>query len=146
MNEASVWRRALARKIALPYAANPKVSAAAVVGSAAQGNADRFSDIDLAIFWAEPPTDKERRDIVRRVRGRRGPLVPSHEEFAGSSRHNGLVSDVTSPCIRRKRKQTDRSEVYSTDIYDAVFHHGVRTLTEFDQYLRERGKPTRAKS
>lgn len=39
-----------------------------------------------------------------------------------------------------------RSEVYSTDIYDAVFHHRVRTLTEFDQYLREQGKPTRAKS
>jgi hypothetical protein len=39
-----------------------------------------------------------------------------------------------------------RSEVYSTDIYDAVVHHGVRTPTEFDQYLRDRGKPTRAKS
>jgi hypothetical protein len=39
-----------------------------------------------------------------------------------------------------------RSEVASTDIYDAVLQHGVRTLTEFDQYLVERGKPTRAKS
>lgn len=39
-----------------------------------------------------------------------------------------------------------RSEVYSTDIYDAVLHYGVRTLTEFDQYLRERGKPTCTKS
>lgn len=39
-----------------------------------------------------------------------------------------------------------RSEVYSTDIYDAVLQHGVRTLTEFDHYLALRGKPTRAKS
>ena len=38
-----------------------------------------------------------------------------------------------------------RSEVASTDIYDAVLQHGVPTLTEFDQYLVERGKPTRAK-
>lgn len=38
-----------------------------------------------------------------------------------------------------------RNEVYSTDIYDAVLQHGVRTLAEFDQYLAERGKPTRAK-
>ena len=38
-----------------------------------------------------------------------------------------------------------RSEVYSTDIYDAVLQHGVHTLAEFDQYLVERGKPTRAK-
>ncbi len=38
-----------------------------------------------------------------------------------------------------------RVEVASTDIYDAVLQHGVRTLPEFDQYLVERGKPTRAK-
>ena len=38
-----------------------------------------------------------------------------------------------------------RVEVASTDIYDAVLQHGVRTLTEFDQYLVERGKPPRAK-
>jgi len=39
-----------------------------------------------------------------------------------------------------------RSEVASIDIYDAVLQHGVRTLSEFDQYLAERGKPTRTKS
>jgi hypothetical protein len=38
-----------------------------------------------------------------------------------------------------------RVEVASTDIYDAVLHHGVRTLSEFDQYLIERGKPPRTK-
>ena len=39
-----------------------------------------------------------------------------------------------------------RNEVASTDIYDAVLQHEVRTLNEFDQYLAERGKPTRTKS
>lgn len=39
-----------------------------------------------------------------------------------------------------------RTEVASTDIYDAVLHHGVRTLSEFDQYLDERGKPMRPNS
>jgi hypothetical protein len=38
-----------------------------------------------------------------------------------------------------------RTAVYSTDIYDAVLQHGVRTLAEFDDYLSQRGKPTRAK-
>jgi Polymerase beta, Nucleotidyltransferase len=80
MNEASVWRQALAQKIAIPYTANPKVSAVAVIGSAAQGDADRFSDIDLAVFWTEPPTDKERKNIARRASGKRGPLGPSHME------------------------------------------------------------------
>jgi hypothetical protein len=40
---------------------------------------------------------------------------------------------------------TYRSEVSSTDIYDAVLQHGVCTLAQFDQYLVERGKPTRTK-
>jgi len=40
---------------------------------------------------------------------------------------------------------TYRVKVTSTDIYDAVLHHGVRTLTEFDQYLVARGKSPRAK-
>jgi hypothetical protein len=39
-----------------------------------------------------------------------------------------------------------RTEVASTDIYDAVLHHGARTLNDFDQYLDERGKPMRPKS
>ncbi len=39
-----------------------------------------------------------------------------------------------------------RTRVSSTDIYDAVLQHGVRTLTEFDLYLVQRGKPTRAGS
>ncbi len=36
-----------------------------------------------------------------------------------------------------------RDTVYSTDIYDAVLSHHVRTPAEFDRYLEERGKPTR---
>ena len=39
-----------------------------------------------------------------------------------------------------------RNTVYSTDVYDAVLRHGVRTLGAFDQYLAERGKPTHAQS
>lgn len=41
---------------------------------------------------------------------------------------------------------TYRQTVASTDIYDAVLQHGVRTLPEFDEYLAQRGKPTRAQS
>ena len=40
---------------------------------------------------------------------------------------------------------TYRNEVYSTDIYDAVLQHGVRTPAEFDRYLAERGKPARSR-
>lgn len=41
------------------------------------------------------------------------------------------------------RLPTYRFQVYSVDIYDAVLSHGVRTPTEFDEYLMKRGKPAR---
>ena len=41
------------------------------------------------------------------------------------------------------RLPTYRNQVYSVDIYDAVLAHGVRTPTEFDEYLIKRGKPAR---
>lgn len=78
MNEANVWRHALAQQIASHYRANPKVRAVALAGSVAQGDADRSSNIDLLVFWVEPPTDKERRDIIKRTRGIRRSRFPSH--------------------------------------------------------------------
>lgn len=39
-----------------------------------------------------------------------------------------------------------RAEVASVDIYDAVLEHSVHTPDELDNYLKERGKPTRTES
>ena len=83
MKEASLWRYALAQQIASHYRANPKVTAVLVEGSVARGYADHFSDIDLAVFWAEPPTAQERRDIVTRAGGSYRRPSPSHREAAG---------------------------------------------------------------
>src|SRR5262245_8949181 len=60
MNEATATRMALARRIAPAYAANPKVRAVLLAGSVARGIGDRFSDIEIELFWAEPPTDEDR--------------------------------------------------------------------------------------
>src|SRR5258708_12238050 len=77
MQEESRWRYGLAQQIASHAHANPKVAAVLVEGSVARGDADRFSDLDLAVFWAEPPTVQERRDIVIRAAGRdRRPWPP----------------------------------------------------------------------
>ncbi len=56
MNEASLWRRALAERIALVYASNPEVAAILLSGSVARGWADHYSDIELGIYWSRPPT------------------------------------------------------------------------------------------
>jgi hypothetical protein len=85
VNEACVWRYALAQRIALYYRANPKVRAVAVTGSVARGYADRFSDIDLLVFWAAPPTVRERRDIIKQVGGRQRSRSASHAQAGGWS-------------------------------------------------------------
>lgn len=78
MNEASLWRLALAQQIAPHYSINSKVRAVSLGGSVAQGCADRYSSIDLAAFWSAAPTQKERRDILKRAGGRRWQLLPSN--------------------------------------------------------------------
>jgi hypothetical protein len=97
MQEESRWRYALAQQIASHAHAHPKVAAVLVEGSVARGYADRFSDIDLAVFWAEPPTAQERRDIVTRAGGSYRHPWPSHREAAGWSERNereGVPIDV----------------------------------------------------
>src|SRR5258708_10534414 len=82
MKEASIWRYALAQQLASHYCANPKVAAVIVEGSVTRGYADRSSDIDLAVFWTEPPAEKERRDIIKLAGGRRWQIFPYNREEA----------------------------------------------------------------
>ena len=60
MNEASQWRYALARQIAPFIAVNPNVQAIMLAGSTSRGNADRYSDVEIGVFWSRPPSDEER--------------------------------------------------------------------------------------
>lgn len=41
------------------YTANPKVKAAMVTGSVAEGLCDEYSDIDMSIYYSDLPTDEE---------------------------------------------------------------------------------------
>ncbi len=97
MQEESLWRYALAQQIASHYHANPKVAAVLVEGSVARDYADRSSDLDLAVFWAQPPTAQECRDIVKRAGGRDRHPWSSHREAAGWETRNvreGVPIDV----------------------------------------------------
>lgn len=69
MNQAAQARRALAEQVAAGYALTPKVAAVALAGSVARGWADRHSDIELDVYWAEPPTDADRIAPITRTGG-----------------------------------------------------------------------------
>lgn len=82
MNEASRWRLAIAQKIAPVIAANPKVQAIMVAGSTSRGCADRYSDIEIAVFWSSPPSDEERMAPIVPAGGVFWELDPYDEEHA----------------------------------------------------------------
>ena len=82
MQEESRWRYALAQQITSYSHANPKVAALLVEGPVARDDSDPSSNIDLAVFWACPPTAQERRDILTRAAGRSRRPSPSHREAA----------------------------------------------------------------
>jgi len=97
MEEESRWRDALAQQIASHAHANTKVAAVVVEGSIARGYADRFSDLDLAVFWAEPPTAQERRGIAIRAGERdRHPWISSRTAAGWQTRtvREGVAIDV----------------------------------------------------
>ena len=114
MNEASFWRHALAQQIAPHYSTNPKVRAVSLGGSVSQGCADRYSSIDLAVFWSEAPGEKERRDIIKRARGRRGLLVPYNRE-AGCWLDDYEVGGLT---IRVRHTTVETTERLLADVLE----------------------------
>jgi len=69
VNAASQWRHALVQQLAPIYAANPHVAAVLLGGSTARGHADRYSDIELGVFWHQPPTESDRQMAAARISG-----------------------------------------------------------------------------
>lgn len=75
---ASRPRRALARRIADAYVATG-AEAVLLGGSAGRGEADRYSDIELGVFWRDSPTDEERATAIARAGGDLHRLWPFSE-------------------------------------------------------------------
>jgi hypothetical protein len=91
MNEASRWRFALAERVGRAYAADPKARVVMIAGSTGRGTADRYSDIEIDVYWSEPPTEDERQAAVERSGGTIIDLFPYEEdEWAESISFGGF--------------------------------------------------------
>lgn len=109
MNEASTWRLELARDhIAPAYASDERVLAIALVGGAARGLADAWSDLDLIAYWHQTPAAEARRAVVATLGGqdlamddseiRRPDLALQSRAdswYLGGGSREGLKVDVT---------------------------------------------------
>ncbi len=66
----SLVRKNLAMQIGSVFAYNPSVDAILLGGSTASGRADRYSDIEVGVFWRKDPSDEERRTAVTQAGGK----------------------------------------------------------------------------
>src|SRR5580658_7828800 len=94
--DAIARRRAIARRAAEVYAANPDVVAVLLAGSVARGLADDFSDIELDIYWRRPPTDDERVAAVEGAGWERVYAEEDEHEWADGYRIDGVKLDASS--------------------------------------------------
>jgi hypothetical protein len=81
VNEATAWRLELAQEIAAAYAANENAEVVMVAGSVGRGSADRFSDLELDVYYARAPTERERIAAVERCGGAVELLVEDEVEW-----------------------------------------------------------------
>jgi predicted nucleotidyltransferase len=81
----TLWRRTLGERVAAAYAADPNCAAVAIAGSVARGWADRHSDVEVDVYWREPPADADRIAAIERA-GSRVDITwscpPDHAKFA----------------------------------------------------------------
>jgi hypothetical protein len=96
MNEASRWRFQLAQQIGRAYAASPKARVVMVAGSTGRGTADRFSDVEIDVYWSDVPTDEERLAIARETGADEIELMPYEEdEWAEALWFNGFSAHTS---------------------------------------------------
>jgi hypothetical protein len=52
VDQDSAWRLELGRRIGMGYAADPKARVVVVSGSTGRGVADRYSDLEIDVYWS----------------------------------------------------------------------------------------------
>ena len=153
MNAASRWRLTLVQQVADVYAGNPQVAAVLVGGSTARGQADRYSDIELGVFWHQPPSDSDRQLAADQVDGdlvRLYPYDPAEEVWCddymlGRAQADQPKSGVLVEVVHSTTATVDRTfdavlQEHSPDIVkhnviagivDAVPIHGAEHIREW---------------
>ncbi|WP_350276618.1 nucleotidyltransferase domain-containing protein [Kribbella sp. HUAS MG21] len=95
--QASRWRRAAVQPVLDRYAAAEGVDAVMLGGSTARGDADRWSDVEIGVFWRRLPTTAERLAVPEAVEVQPGTAAtePVYDElYLGAPRPDGLLVEV----------------------------------------------------
>lgn len=96
----------------MSYAANPKARVVMVAGSTGRGTADRFSDLEIDVYWSEPPTDEERRAAIEGAGAAVLEIAPYEEDEWAESIDVGGFHAGTSTFL------VETMERYLTEVVD----------------------------
>lgn len=99
---ASVWRWEAVRSLLQAYAAEPGALAVLLGGSTARGDADRWSDVEIGVFWTIAPTEADRGRVADMGGACTCTLFPYDERervwcddlYLGAPSPNGLLVEV----------------------------------------------------
>ena len=112
MTDHSAWRRVLAEQFAEGYRGLPGVRAVLLAGSVARGFADRYSDIELTVFWNGPPPERLRRHAAEAGGGimvQAHSFDPDNDEWADDITLSGVE-------IQASHRTVDGTERWLADV------------------------------
>lgn len=144
MNEATRWRFALAEEIGAAYASNPNTRVVMVAGSVGRGSADRYSDIEVDVYYADSPTEAERVSAVERCGGKVELLAQDGDEWEEQMSIGGFHAHTSTFLVgtmeRYLREVVDECSL-APEAQTRLFslQHGVTVKGE-DQVERWRAK------
>jgi hypothetical protein len=115
-------RRDLAERLAPAYASNPHVVALFVGGSTARGHADRFSDLEVGVVWAEPPSEAERGGAIAAARGDLVHLYPEEDD--------GRLGPVWTDAWKIGRHEEGPFTGVEVDMHHFLLHAVEKVLAE----------------
>jgi hypothetical protein len=107
MTSESEARFEAARQAAPAYA---RAAAVIVAGSTARGHADRFSDLEIGVFWHEAPGDETRLDAIAAAGGevvRLYPLDETELAWYDDWRLDGFVVDLVHMTVADAERMLD---------------------------------------
>jgi hypothetical protein len=120
MTAATQWRLTLAKQIANAYAQNPNARVVMVAGSVGRGCADRYSDIEIDVYYDRPPTKAERIAAVERCGGVVELLDEDDDEWEEQLLLHGFHAATSTFCVATMER-------YLTQILD---HHELAPLAQ----------------
>jgi Domain of unknown function (DUF4037) len=101
VKEPTGWRLALAERIGASYASDRNVRVVMIAGSVGRGTDDRYSDVEIDVYYARAPTEAGRIAAVKRCGGTVESLGQDEDEwedrmsFGGFSAHTSTFLVAT---------------------------------------------------